>query len=145
MRNGLDICNRSKHKQILWLKWLQCCRFSDMLQPSFHHLSLKLNRNSRRHVRTFSLLDPFSRFCTNLWFVHFWWLFVVSVSYYSPTSGKFIHHCWLFCHYYFYSQIKTCGSFSCYGKDTSLSQCEHVYISCSLGYTSSMGKEEHLD
>lgn len=71
-----------------------------MLQPSFRHLNLKLNRSFSRHVRTFSLLDPLSRFCTIcslLWFVHFWWLFIVLVNSYNPTPSKHIHHCWLFC------------------------------------------------
>lgn len=105
-KNGLDIGSGSKHKQMLWLKSSQCCRFSDMLQLSFHHLDLKLSRSSSRYVRTFSLLDPFSSFCTGLWFVHFWRLFMVLVSNYNPTPDKYIHHCWLFCpYYYFYSQI----------------------------------------
>lgn len=31
---------------------------------------------------------------------------MVLVNNYSPTPSKYIHHCWLLCPYYFYSQIR---------------------------------------
>lgn len=144
-KNGLDIGSRSKHKQMMWLESLQCCRFSDMLQCSFHHLDLKLNRSSSRHVRTFTLLDPLSRFCTSLRFVHFWWLFMVLVITIpllvniSITVDYFV----LIIIFTAKSEPGNLWEFLLLWQ-RHIIQCEHVHIACSLGYTCSMGIEEHL-